>query len=98
MDAGMLQSTVRIPDHVMIRRFVQETVVLNLETGQYHGLNSSAGRMLEVLQERGSVAAAAARLAEEYSQPLEEMERGLCKFCADLAERQLIEVDEPERR
>ena len=31
----------RIPQHVVFRGFATETVVLNLETGKYHGLNPS---------------------------------------------------------
>ena len=38
-----------VPEHVVYREFVQETVILNLETGTYHGLNPSGGKMLETL-------------------------------------------------
>ena len=41
------------PSHVVYRTFVTETVALNIETGQYHGLNATAGRMLEVLERGG---------------------------------------------
>ena len=30
-----------------------ETVILNLESGMYHGLNSTAARMLQALESRG---------------------------------------------
>jgi len=89
-----LRSTVRIPENVVFRSFVKETVILNLTTGKYHGLNPTAGHMLEVLEQRDSVGDAAAQLAEEYGQPREEIERDLCSFCADLAERGLIEIDD----
>ena len=68
-DAEMLDLNVRVPDHVVHRSFVAETVVLNLQTGRYHGLNPTAGRMLEVLDDKGSVREAASVLAEEYGQP-----------------------------
>ena len=90
--AAVLRARVSIPDHVVFRSFVQETVLLNLQTGRYHGVNPTGGRMLEVLQQRGSVAVAAEQLAQEYGQPLEEIQRDLCGFCADLAKRGLIEV------
>lgn len=90
--AAVLRATVRIPDHVVFRSFVQETVLLNVNTGKYHGVNPTGGRMLEILQERGSVAEAAEQLAQEYGRPLQEVQRDLSSFCAGLAERGLIEV------
>src|SRR5918994_5098029 len=53
----------RLPDNVVVRPLVRETVVLNLETGQYHGLNPTAGAILEMLGSGLSVAEVADRLA-----------------------------------
>jgi coenzyme PQQ synthesis protein D (PqqD) len=83
---------IELPDHVVFRRFPAETVLLNLQTGQYHGLNPTGGRMLEVLAEVGTIAEASVRLVEEYEQPLDEVLQDLRTFCADLADRGLIEV------
>lgn len=88
----LIDAHVTVPHHVVHRAFPTETVVLNLETGKYHGLNPVAGRMLEVLEELGSVSESAARLAREYDQPLARLERDLSDLCADLLERGLIEV------
>jgi len=88
-----LSERVRIPQHVVFRTFVNETVVLNLETGLYHGLNPTAGRMLELLAEDGEVAAAARRLAEESGVPAERVAADLEAFCANLVERGLITVE-----
>jgi hypothetical protein len=76
------------------RDFASETVVLHLRTGQYHGLNPTGGRMLEVLQESGSVPLASTRLAEEYGRPLDLIEDELIDFCLALADRDLITVCE----
>jgi hypothetical protein len=90
-------STVRLPKHVVYRAFVYETVVLNLETGKYHGLNPVAGRMLELLDRNGSVEDTAERLAAEYGQPQEEVAADLLAFCSDLIDRGLIELsNEPD--
>jgi hypothetical protein len=89
---GLLDATVAVPQHVVHRAFPTETVVLNLETGRYHGLNPVAGRMLEVLEQLGSVEATAARLAREFEQPLERIQQDLSQLCVDLRERGLIEV------
>src|SRR3954454_1637552 len=48
-EARMLDAVVEISDHVVHRSFEEETLLLNLETGQYHGLNETGGRMLELL-------------------------------------------------
>jgi hypothetical protein len=88
----VLDSAIRVPPHVVYRTFALETVVVNLEKGQYHGLNTTGGRMLEVLERAPSVRAAAARLASEYGQPPEAIEADLCAFCSDLLARGLIEL------
>ncbi len=83
-----------MPDHVVYREFVNETVVLNLETGIYHGLNPSGGKMLEALGEAETVRAAAAALAGHYGRPAREIEDDLCAFCRELSQRGLIVLDE----
>jgi hypothetical protein len=85
-------AAIELPEHVVFRRFPAETVLLNLQTGQYHGLNPTGGRMLEVLAEVGSIADAATSLAEEYEQPLDEVRHDMRTFCSDLADRGLIEI------
>jgi Coenzyme PQQ synthesis protein D (PqqD) len=90
--ASMLAADVRLPKHVVYRAFVYETVVLNLETGTYHGLNPVAGRMLELLDRHGSVSETVAQLVAEYGRPQEEIEADLGAFCSDLVDRGLIEL------
>jgi Coenzyme PQQ synthesis protein D (PqqD) len=86
-------SRVRIPQHVVYRRLPSETVVFNLQTGKYHGLNSTAGSMLEALERSPSVRAAAAAVAGEYAQPQMLVERDMCELCDGLLARGLIELD-----
>ena len=66
--SSLLTSKVKVPQHVVYRSFPSETVVLNLETGKYHGLNATAGRMLDALEQAACVRDAAAALAESYEQ------------------------------
>jgi predicted urease superfamily metal-dependent hydrolase len=96
--ASLLESKVKVPQHVVYRSFPAETVVLNLETGKYHGLNATAGRMLEALERAPCLRDAAIAVAAEYGQPQTVVERDLCELCSALLERALIEVDGgPER-
>ena len=90
---SLLAAKVRVPQHVVYRSFPHETVVLNPETGKYHGLNATAGQMLEVLERAASVRDAAAELAELYGQPQDVIEHDLCELCASLLERGLVEAD-----
>ena len=85
-----LGSRVKIPDHVVYRSFVAETVILNLNTGRYHGVNPSGGYMLELLDKLGSVEEAADAVAREYGLTPEKAADDLCGFCLDLEERGLI--------
>jgi hypothetical protein len=93
-DETILAARVRVPDHVVYRNFPDETVILNLETGIYHGLNATAARMLEVVQQCDSVEAAVDELVREYEQPREVIERDLVGLCRALADRGLIERDD----
>jgi Coenzyme PQQ synthesis protein D (PqqD) len=91
--AALPTSKITIPQHVVYRRLPSETVVFNLQTGKYHGLNATAGSMLETLESAPSVREAAAVMAGEYSQPQALVERDLCELCEGLLARGLIELD-----
>jgi hypothetical protein len=94
--ADLLQARIKLPQHVVYRTFPSETVVLNLQTGKYHGLNPTAGRMLSMLEQADSVLAAAAEVAGDYEQPQATTERDMCALCDALLERGLIELDDPD--
>jgi hypothetical protein len=86
---------VRLSEDVVHRSFGSETVLLNLKTGQYHGLRGSGGRMLEVLAETGDVEETARVIAGEFGQPLPDVTRDVEDLCHAMAERSLV-VAEPE--
>jgi Coenzyme PQQ synthesis protein D (PqqD) len=88
----LLTARVRMPQHVVCRSFIAETVVLNLHTGQYHGLNPSAGRMLEALQQAPTVSAAVPEIAAQYGVEQELIQRDLLALVGGLLERGLIET------
>jgi hypothetical protein len=87
-----LPAAVRVPQHVVYRDFAVETVVLNLNTGIYHGLNPTAGRMLTVLAKHGDIGAAASQLADEYQRPRAQIAADLETLCRELLTRGLIEA------
>jgi len=93
--APLLARQARVPEHVVYREFAQETVVLNLQTGQYHGLNPTGGRMLEVVERTASLREAAAELSAMLPVDPAMVERDLLRFCWDLSQRGLIETVDP---
>lgn len=90
---SLSRARVRVPQNVVYRSFPSETVVLNLHTGKYHGLNATAGRMLDALDKAPCLRDAAARLADSYQQPLEAVERDMYELCQLLLDRGLVQID-----
>lgn len=84
---------IRVPQHVVYRVFPMETVVLNLQTGKYHGLNVTAGSMLEALEKAACLRDAATAVAERYEQSQIAVERDMCELCQLLLDRGLVEID-----
>ena len=84
---------IRVPEQVVHRAFGEQTVLLNLETGQYHGLNQTGRRIFELLVERGSTSGIAAQIAAEYEIDEARAASDLEELCASLRDRGLLEMD-----
>jgi len=90
---SLLASKIKVPQHVVYRSFPSETVMLNLQTGKYHGLNVTAGSMLEAIEQADCMRDAAAAIAGDYAQPQAAIEQDMCELCSLLLARGLIELD-----
>ena len=86
------ETRVRVPQHVLYREFPTQTVVLDLQTGRYHGLRPTAGRMLVALQQAPNIAGAARIVSERYGEPRANVERDLCELCAGLLKHGMLEL------
>lgn len=93
-DQSLLTSRARLPQHVVHRGFVAETVVLNLRTGKYHGLNPTAGKMLDALEVAPTVEAAIPGLAAEFGVGADQIQADILVLCRGLLERGLIEIED----
>jgi hypothetical protein len=87
------EGRITVPDDVVRRAFGEETVLLHLSTGQYHGLNATAARMLDLLEESGDAATAARTVADEFDVGYEIVAADLADLCEKLRERGLITID-----
>ena len=57
---------VNVPDDVLISRLQEESVILNLDSERYFGLDEVGTRFLSVLTTSDSIEAAYQRLSDEY--------------------------------
>ena len=89
---GGSENEVGVSPNVAYRVFEEETVVVDLAKGAYYGLNLVGGRMLAALDECATIGEAIDRVASEFDEPRERVERDMQALCASLLERNLIEV------
>lgn len=88
---------VTVPPHVVFRDLAQETVLLNVQTGQYHGVGPTGSRFFTVMREALDLAAAAEVLISEFAQPRPVIETDLAAFCAQMQQSGLVELADPRR-
>jgi Coenzyme PQQ synthesis protein D (PqqD) len=80
-----------VPD-VVFRLVGDESVLLNLNTGQYLGLNASGTRMWNVLTAASSIQTAYDALLQEYDVEPARLHADLVAFLDQLRDTHLIET------
>ncbi|HEV2837417.1 MAG TPA: PqqD family protein [Pyrinomonadaceae bacterium] len=83
---------VRIPDDVLISRLQEESVILNLDSERYFGLDDVGTRILNVLTTSDSIEAAYKSLLEEYDVDGQALRDDLLALIESLAKQGIIEV------
>ena len=81
----------KIPEQVVTREVGDETVILNLESGTYFGLDPVGSRFLELLETEGSLAAVAARMLEEFEVSEVQLEADLLQLSEEMLASGLLE-------
>ena len=79
-----------VPAHVTAREMGEETIVLNLRSGAYHGLDPVGARFFAVLRDGVTLEQAADTLAREYGEAVERIRSDLWTFCGSLRDAGLI--------
>jgi Coenzyme PQQ synthesis protein D (PqqD) len=90
---NLLDVAIVVPEHVIFRSFARETVALNLKTGTFHGLNPTAGRMVELAARARLAREAVPALAHEYGVPEERIASDLEGLLRSLIDRGLVTID-----
>jgi hypothetical protein len=81
-----------VPDGVVRRAFAERTVVLDLRSGKYFGLNPTAERMLAALEASATVREALRTLREAFEPAPDALQDDLVALCGRLEALGLIEL------
>jgi hypothetical protein len=85
-----LTDKLAIPAQVMARTVGDETVILDLASGTYFGLDPVGARIWQLMGERKTLAEICATMLEEYEVEREQLEADVLRLAAELAERGLV--------
>lgn len=80
------------PAHVLVRFLDRESVLLNLETEQYFGLDETGTRMWQLVTTSANIGAAFQELLAEYDVQPEMLRENLTELLGHLVEHGLLQV------
>jgi hypothetical protein len=80
------------PPHVLVRVVERESVLLNLETEKYFGLDETGTRMWQLITASSSIDAAYRELLAEFDVEPETLKTNLTELLGRLVENGLIQV------
>ena len=83
---------ISIPDDVLISGLQEESVILNLDSERYYGLDDVGTRMFSVLTSSNSIQAAYDELVKEYDIDHDTLRKDLFSLVEKLLEQGLVEV------
>ncbi|HEX6043488.1 MAG TPA: PqqD family protein [Pyrinomonadaceae bacterium] len=84
---------VRVADDVLISNLQEESVILNLNSERYFGLDDVGTRMLSVLTTSDSIEAACETLAAEYDVDRQALRVDLIALVENLLQQGLVKVE-----
>jgi hypothetical protein len=87
-----LKDILRIPDSVAARKIGDETILLNLETGTYYGLDKVGSRFLELLEQNGEIAFAHLTMLKEFDVKPEILEADILQLSEEMRSKGLLEA------
>ncbi len=87
-----LTDKVTIPEQVMARQVGEETVILDLASGTYFGLDPVGAHIWQLMTEGKTLAEVCATMLAEYEVTREDIERDVLRLAEELRAKQLISV------
>lgn len=87
-----LADRVTVPAHVLVRFLDKESVLLNIETERYFGLDETGTRMWQLVTAAPSVEAAYLQLLDEYDVEAELLRSNLTELLSRLVDNGLLHV------
>jgi hypothetical protein len=82
-----------MPDEVATRKLGDETILLNLKTGTYFGLDAVGSRFVELLETSSEIAAAHRVMLQEFEVTAEVLEADLLRLAEEMCAKRLLVVD-----
>jgi hypothetical protein len=86
------KAKISVPKQVLVRTFQNESVLLNLDSEAYHGLDDVGTRMWQALIQSENIQAAYENLLSEYEVDQATLQKDLEAFIETLVGRGLVEV------
>jgi hypothetical protein len=81
---------VRVPDDVLISNLQEESVILNLDSERYYGLDDVGTRFLSVLNTADSIEAAYVVLRDEFDVDAQSLRQDLFELVEDLVKQGIL--------
>jgi len=83
-----------VADHQVSSVVDDEQVILNLEDGTYHGLNSVGARVWQLIQEPRTVAAICDALLAQFDVARDRVHQDVVALLQDLKQENLIRIEQ----
>ena len=87
-----LSDKAMIPAQVMAREVGNETVILDLASGTYYGLDPVGAQIWQLMAEDKTLAEVCEAMLATYEVSREDIERDVLKLAQDLSEKRLISL------
>ena len=85
-----LSDKVSIPPQVMARTVGDETVILDLASGTYFGLDPVGARIWELMGEGKTLSEVCGQMLEEYEVSRDDLERDVLRLAQELTDQGLV--------
>lgn len=89
----MLYENVQLSDDVVAREVGGETMLLDLASGKYFGLNMVGGRFWQLLESGLTSTQARDALLDEFAVPADQLDSDLAELIGHLRESGLVSAD-----